>query len=311
MEMRKVLATELEKLMNENEKIVIINADLAKAAGLSGLYSKFPNRCFNVGIAEQNMASIAAGLSSYGYIPLIFTFTPFASRRICDQIAVSICYARQNVKIFGLDPGIVATNNGGTHMSFEDVGIIRSMPKTIIFEPCDEIQLRSSLNDIVSYNGMVYVRMFRKETPVVLNDDYKFTMFRNDILKEGSDVSIFCSGIMVEESLKSWKILKDKGISAEIINVHTVKPLDSESILSSLRKTKKCVVAENHNRYGGLFSAICELSAECFPVPVKCVAVNDEFGQVGNLQYLKNYYGLTSDHIVNDVLDLINASEKK
>ncbi len=311
MEMRKVLAAELEKLMNINEKIIIINADLAKAAGLSGLYSKFPDRCYNVGIAEQNMAGVAAGLSSYGYIPLIFTFTPFASRRICDQIAVSICYARQNVKIFGLDPGIVATNNGGTHMSFEDVGIIRSMPKTVIFEPCDEIQLKSSLNDIISYDGMIYVRLFRKETPIVLNKNYKFRMFKNDILKEGSDISIFCSGIMVEESLKSWEILKDKGIYAEIINVHTVKPLDSESILNSLKKTKKCVVAENHNKYGGLFSAICELSAEYFPVSIKCVAVNDEFGQVGNLQFLKDYYGLNSNNIVNHALDLLNVSEKK
>lgn len=311
MEMRKVLAAELEKLMLENEKIIIINADLAKAAGLSGIYSKFPNRCFNVGIAEQNMAGVAAGLSSYGYIPLIFTFTPFASRRMCDQIAVSICYAQQNVKIFGLDPGIVATNNGGTHMSFEDTGIIRSMPKTIIFEPCDEIQLKSSLRDIIAHNGMVYIRLFRKETPVVLDSDYKFNMFKNDILREGSDISIFCSGIMVEESLKSWKILKDKGISAEIINVHTVKPLDCESVLTSLKKTKKCIVAENHNRYGGLFSAICELSAEHFPVPVRCVAVNDEFGQVGNLQFLKDYYGLNSDNIVNNALDLLNVPEKK
>ena len=305
MEMRKVLALELEKLMIKNEKIVLINADLAKAAGLSGLYSKFPNRCFNVGIAEQNMASIAAGLSSYGFIPFIFTFTPFATRRICDQIAVSICYAKQNVKIFGLDPGIVATSNGGTHMSFEDVGIIRSMPKTSIFEPCDEIELAKSLEQISDYQYPIYVRMFRKQTTKIFDENYKFDLLKSYIIKEGSDVSIFCSGIMVEESLKAFDILSQKGISAEIINVHTVKPLDTVTVLNSLKKTKKAVVAENHNRYGGLFSAISEFSSENYPVRIKCVAINDEFGQVGNLDYLKKYYGLTADKIVESTLELV------
>ena len=305
MEMRKVLASELEKIMLKNDRVVLINADLAKAAGLSGLYSKFPSRCFNVGIAEQNMASVSAGLSSYGFIPFIFTFTPFATRRICDQIAVSICYSRQNVKIFGLDPGIVATSNGGTHMSFEDVGIIRSMPKTIIFEPCDEIELEKSLEQITNYNGTIYVRMFRKETTKIFDEDYKFDLFKSDVLIEGSDVSIFCSGIMVEESLKAYEILKKEGISAEIINVHTVKPLDTLTVLNSLKKTKKAITAENHNKYGGLFSAISECASENYPVPIKCVSINDEFGQVGNLNYLKKAYGLTSERIVELVKDLV------
>ena len=305
MEMRKVLASELEKIMLKNDKVVLINADLAKAAGLSGLYSKFPDRCFNVGIAEQNMASVSAGLSSYGFIPFIFTFTPFATRRICDQIAVSICYSRQNVKIFGLDPGIVATSNGGTHMSFEDVGIIRSMPKTIIFEPCDEIELEKSLEQITNYNGTIYVRMFRKETTKIFDEDYKFDLLKSDVLIEGSDVSIFCSGIMVEESLKAYEILKKEGISAEIINVHTVKPLDTLTVLNSLKKTKKAITAENHNKYGGLFSAISECASENYPVPIKCVSINDEFGQVGNLNYLKKVYELTSERIVELVKDLV------
>ena len=305
MEMRKVLAAELENLMTKNDKIVLINADLAKAAGLSGLYSKFPNRCFNVGVAEQNMASIAAGLSSYGFIPFIFTFTPFATRRICDQIAVSICYAKQNVKIFGLDPGIVATSNGGTHMSFEDVGIIRSMPKTTIFEPCDGIELSKSLHQIVDYPYPIYVRMGRKQSSEVLDENYEFDLLKSYVIKEGSDISIFCSGIMVEESLKSYEILKKQGISAEIINVHTVKPLDTVTVLNSLKKTNKAIVAENHNRYGGLFSAISEFASENYPVRIKCVAINDEFGQVGNLDYLKKYYGLTCDSIVESALKLV------
>lgn len=303
--MRKVLAEELEKIMNENQKVVLINADLAKAAGLSGLISKFPDRCFNVGVAEQNMASVAAGLSSYGFIPCMFTFTPFATRRICDQIAVSICYSKQNVKIFGLDPGITAANNGGTHMSFEDVGIIRSMPKTVIFEPCDEVQLRKSLNEIINFESSVYTRIFRKGTTKILDNNYDFKFFKADVLKEGTDISIFCTGIMVEESLKSYDVLKEKGISAEIINVHTIKPIDIETVVSSLKKTKKAVVAENHNMFGGLFSAICEISCQNFPVPVKCVAINDEFGQVGNIDFLKKCYGLTSDKIVDISLEML------
>lgn len=307
MEMRKVLAAELENIMEKNDKVVLINADLAKAAGLSALCSKFPKRCFNVGVAEQNMASIAAGLSSYGFIPFIFTFTPFATRRICDQIAVSICYSQQNVKIFGLDPGIAATNNGGTHMSFEDVGIIRSMPKTVVFEPCDEVQLKQSLNQILDYKGAIYVRMFRKETLKIFDDsDYDFDLLKADIIKYGEDISIFCTGIMVEEALKAYEILKSKNISSEIVNVHTIKPLDFVTILNSARKTKRAVVAENHNRFGGLFSAISELMSEFFPIPVKCVAVNDEFGQVGNLEFLKKYYKLTGEEIVEKVLSLVN-----
>ena len=305
MEMRKVLVSGLEKLMLKDDKIIVINADLAKAAGLTSLVSKFSNRCFNVGVAEQNMAGVAAGLASYGFKPLIFTFTPFATRRICDQIAVSICYSKQNVKVFGLDPGIVATSNGGTHMSFEDVGIIRSMPKTVIFEPCDEVQLAKSLPQILDYNGFVYIRMFRKEAVKVFGDGYDFDLFKADVLKEGTDISIFCTGIMVEESLKSYEFLKGQGISSEVINIHTIKPLDEESIVKSLKKTKKAIVAENHNKYGSLFSAVSELASENFPVPIKSISVDDEFGQVGDLEYLKEFYGLTSEKIVKSVLELV------
>lgn len=304
--MRKVLAAELEKIMSKNNKIVLINADLAKAASLSSLYLKFPERCFNVGVAEQNMASIAAGLSSYDFIPFIFTFTPFATRRICDQIAVSICYSKQNVKIFGLDPGITATNNGGTHMSFEDVGIIRSMPKTTIFEPCDEIQLKKSLNQILNYENMIYVRIFRKGNIKIFDENnYNFNLLKADIIKSGDDISIFCTGIMVEEALKAYEILKNKNISAEIINIHTIKPLDSKTVLNSVKKTKRAIVAENHNKFGGLFSAISEFTAENFPIKIKYVAIEDEFGQVGNLDFLKKYYKLTCENIVEKALDLV------
>jgi transketolase len=211
------------------------------------------------------------------------------------------------VKIFGLDPGITATNNGGTHMSFEDVGIIRSMPKTTIFEPCDEVQLKKSLSQIVDYESMIYVRIFRKGNIKIFDENNcEFDLMKASIIKSGSDISIFCTGIMVEEALKAYEILKSKNISAEIIDVHTIKPLDSNTILDSIKKTKKAIVAENHNKFGGLFSAICELAAENFPVPVKYVAIEDEFGQVGNLDFLKKYYKLTCENIVEKALSLVN-----
>lgn len=305
MEMRKVLCSKLSEVMSLDKNVVVINADLAKAAGLSPLIKKFPDRCFNVGVAEQNMASISAGLSSYGFNPFIFTFTPFATRRICDQIAVSICYAKQKVKIFGLDPGIAAENNGGTHMSFEDVGIMRSIPGMSIFEPCDEIQLEKSIDQIVKFDSSIYVRTFRKETPKVFDDNYSFDLFSNDVIKVGEDVSIFCTGIMVHESLKAYEILKSKGIFAEVINVHTLKPIEKNSIIKSIKKTKCAVCVENHNRYGGLFSAVCEISCENFPVPVYSVSINDEFGQVGNLEFLKKYYHLTCEDIVENVMKVV------
>ncbi|MDR2074182.1 MAG: transketolase family protein [Oscillospiraceae bacterium] len=309
MEMRKVLALELQKIMQINKYIIIINADLARAAGLSDLYEIFPERCFNVGVAEQNMAGVAAGFSSYGFIPFIFTFTPFATRRICDQIAISICYAKQNVKIFGLDPGIAAENNGGTHMSVEDVGVLRSIPKITIFEPCDEFQLKSALPEVISRDGAVYVRLFRKECVSIFDENYKFSFLKADKLREGADVSVFCTGLMVEESILAAEELAKSGISAEVINIHTVKPIDKESIIASVRKTGRAVTAENHNIIGGLYSAVSEvLSLNC-PAPMRSVGINDEFGQVGRIQFLKSYYGMTKNVIVNKVMELLN--EKK
>lgn len=311
MEMRKMLATELERLMSENENIVLIDADLSKPNGVAGLREKFPERAFEVGIAEQNMASVAAGMSSYGFIPFITTFTPFATRRICDQIAISIVYAKQNVKIIGTDPGISAEYNGGTHMSVEDIGVLRSIPNIVIFEPVDEIQLKQALPQIADYNGAVYVRMFRKELPVVFTEpDYKFNLFKADRLQDGGDVSIFCSGIMVQETMKANEMLKSEGINADIINIHTIKPLDEEAVLESARKTGAVVTAENHNIIGGLKSAISELLIEEYPVPLRSVGINDRFGQVGKMDFLKEEYSMRAEDIVKAVKEVLKLKSK-
>ena len=310
MEMRQILSQELDKLMSENKNIVLIDADLSKPNGVSGLSKKYPERAFEVGIAEQNMASVAAGMSSYDFIPFITTFTPFATRRICDQIAISMAYAKQNVKIIGSDPGISAEYNGGTHMSVEDIGVIRSIPEVVIFEPVDNIQLKKALPQIVDYYGVVYIRMFRKEIPDVFSDSDEFDLFKASKIQDGKDISIFCSGIMVQETMIANEILKKQGILAEIINIHTLKPIDRDAIIESAKRTGAVLTVENHNIIGGLKSAVCEVLMEEYPVPLRSIGIKDVFGQVGKMPYLKEVYNMRAEDIVEKAKELIQLKNK-
>ena len=297
MEMRAVYAQCLAGLMEKDRHVCVLDADLAKASGTRGLYDRFPEQMFDCGIAEQNMASIAAGLASYGFKPWIESFTPFATRRICDQIAISIAYAKQNVKIVGTDPGISAELNGGTHMSMEDIGVLRSIPGVVIFEPVDAVQLRAAMPVINDYEGCVYVRLFRKELPDVFPADYKFDLFKADTLREGSDLTIFVSGLLTADVLNAAEKLAEEGLSCEVVNVHTIKPIDVGTVVASARKTGAVLTVENHNVIGGLHSAVLETLAQ-EKIPVSAVGVPDRFGEVGKLPYLREVMGLTVDHIV-------------
>lgn len=297
-EMRQVFGSVIEEMMGNDERIVVIDVDLAKANGTMKLRDKFPERAFDVGVAEANAASIAAGMASYGFIPFVTTFTPFASRRMCDQVAISVTYAGRNVKIVGTDPGISAELNGGTHMSMEDIGVLRSIPNMVIFEPVDNIQLAKALPQIVDYDGVVYIRMFRKTTPAVFGDDYKFDLFKADMVREGKDVTLFATGIMVAESIIAANILKSEGIDAEIINIHTIKPIDREAVIKSASKTGAVVTCENHNVVGGLKSAVAEVLIEECPVPMKAIGIQDHFGEVAKIDYLKKKYHMTAEDIV-------------
>ena len=297
MEMRAVYAACLAEMMEKDKHVVVLDADLSKASGTRKLYDRFPNQMFDCGVAEQNMASIAAGLSSYGFKPWIESFTPFATRRICDQIAISISYAKQNVKIVGTDPGISAELNGGTHMSMEDIGVVRSIPGLVIFEPVDQVQLRAAMPVLAAYEGPVYLRLFRKEQPVLFPEDYSFELFKADTLREGKDLSIFVSGMVTRDCLDAAELLKEQGIDAEIVNVHTIKPVDRETVLASARKTGAVLTVENHNIIGGLHSAILETLAE-EKLPVCGVGVPDRFGEVGKIPYLRQVMGLTVENIV-------------
>ena len=297
MEMRAVYAACLAEMMEKDKHVVVLDADLGKASGTLGLRPKFPEQMFDCGVAEQNMASIAAGLSSYGFKPWIESFTPFATRRICDQVAISISYAKRNVKIVGTDPGIAAELNGGTHMSMEDIGVIRSIPGMVIFEPVDEVQLRAAMPVLNDYEGPVYVRLFRKQLPVVFGEDYKFDLFKADTLREGKDLTIFVSGFLTKDVVDAAELLAKEGIDAEIVNVHTIKPIDRETVIASARKTGTVLTVENHNVIGGLQSAVLEALAE-EKIPVCAVGVQDRFGEVGKLPYLREATGLTLENIV-------------
>ena len=304
MEMRAMYAQCLGELMERDEKLVLLDADLSKACGTFPLRKRFPDRIYDCGVAEQNMISIAAGLASYGYKPWAESFAPFATRRVCDQIAISVCYAKRNVKIVGTDPGIAAELNGGTHMSLEDMGVVRSIPGLVIFEPTDTVQLKAAMPVLHAYEGPVYMRMNRKEFPTVFPEGYRFDLFKADLLRAGTDVTILAAGLMVSESLQAAETLAAEGISCEVINVHTIKPIDRETILASAQKTGVIVTAENHNVIGGLRSAVLEALAHD-PVPVWAVGAEDRFGEVGKLPYLKEALGLNAAHVAAVVREAV------
>ena len=306
MEFRKVLCNKLSALMKENDKIVILDADLSKPDGIYPLFVEFPERCFQVGIAEANMAGLCAGLSAYGYLPIMVTFAPFATRRVFDQIAVSIAYAKQRVIIIGTDPGITAELNGGTHMSFEDVTIMRSIPEMVIYDAVDDVQLGPAIKQLVNLDKNVYIRMPRKTRPTVFDENYKYQYGKADVLKEGNDITIVATGTMVYESLEAAKLLKEEGVVAEVISANTIKPIDKETILKSVKKTNCVVTCENNNINGGLYSVVSELLCSEYPAICGAVGVYDEFGQVGKYSDLLDAYHLTPKDIVNKVKEIIN-----
>lgn len=303
--MKEVFIDYLREEMARDEKRVLLDADLAKCIGSTSIYKAFPDRAFDVGIAEANMAGIAAGFSAYGFKPVITSFAPFATRRILDQVMISLAYAKQNCVIVGTDPGICAELNGGTHMPLEDVGALRSIPEITIYEPTDIIELSAILPEIMAKKGVIYVRLNRKTPPLVYQgkEDTAFGLMKADVMKEGKDVSLIASGIMVETALLAAKELEEKGINAEVVCCHTVKPVDKETIIGSVSKTGAAVTCENHNVIGALGSAICETVCEACPVPVIRVGVKEKFGEVGKMPYLRNAFDM-------EVSDVVEAAER-
>lgn len=298
-EMRNVYCKTLMKLAEKNENIVALDADLMSSMGMKAFQKAYPERTFNVGIQEANMIGTAAGLSAVGLIPFAHSFGPFATRRCYDQIFLSCAYAKLNVKITGSDPGVTAAFNGGTHMPFEDMGILRNVPDITIIEPVDSVMLKNITEQIADKYGVFYTRLLRKNAVKIYEEGSTFEIGKAVPLVEGNDLTIFATGIMVEEALKAAEELAKEGISARVLNMFTLKPIDKEVIIKCAKETGAIVTAENHSILNGLGSAVAEVIAENELVPLERVGVEDRFGQVGPVDYLKEQYGLTYKNIIS------------
>lgn len=288
-----------------DDRICVVEADLMSSASTQRFMKIFPDRLINVGVAEADMISVAAGLSAMGKIPFTHTFSAFASRRCCDQVTISVAYAGQNVKMVGSDPGISAELNGGTHMSFEDIAIMRNIPGMIIFEPVDSIQFKKVFPQILNHYGPVYIRLFRKNAWSIYSEHDTFELGKGNILRQGTDVTIVASGIMVKEAMDAAQCLSAEGIRAEVINIHTIKPLDEEMILQSTAKTGCCVTAENASVINGLGSAVADCVTGKQPCPVLKIGFQDRFGEVGQIDYLQKALYLTAADIVQKAKEAI------
>ena len=276
----------------------LLDADLMGAMGTKPFAKELPERTVDCGIQEANMIGVAAGLSAEGKIPFAHTFGIFATRRACDQIFVSCAYAGRTVKIIGSDPGVTAALNGGTHMPFEDVGIMRNIPTAIIVEPTDTTMLRSVVRDLSEKRGLHYIRLKRKTAIKVYEEGTTFTIGKGITIREGSDVTLIAAGIMVSEALAAAEQLAVEGISARVIDMFTIKPIDAELIKLAAAETGAIVTCENHSVINGLGSAVAEVLVQNTPVPMEMVGVQDEFGEVGDEAYLKERFGLTAANIV-------------
>lgn len=304
-EMSYVYGYTLTELAHQNKDIVVLEADLMRCHHTGMFRKEFPERFINVGLAEQNLIGVAAGLSSCGKIPFAATFTPFASRRACDQVAISVAYTGLNVKIVGTMPGITAQKNGGTHMSYEDISIIRSLANMKVICPCDAYELRSALYWIAEYNGPVYLRLMRVPRPAVFNSDFKFQIGKAVRLREGNDVTIISTEYMTPLAIESADILAKDGINAGVLHMGTIKPLDVNAVLEAIDRTGRIITVENHSIIGGLGSAVAEVIAEAGKGKLMRIGVKDRFGEVGTIDYLLEIFGMSVKHIVKATQEVI------
>ena len=310
-ELRKEFCDTLIAMAEEDNRVVVLDADLMNAAGTKPFRAAFPERTFDCGVQEANMIGVAAGLSSRGFIPFTHTFGPFAARRACDQIFMSCAYAKQNVKVVGSDPGITAALNGGTHMPFEDMGIMSTIPEMTVVEPCDAVSVGKVTRLAKDTYGTWYIRLHRKPAPVIYEAESEFVVGKANLLHEGSDVTIIAMGYMVAEALKAAHSLAAQGISVRVLDMWCLKPLDVEAVLHAAKETGAIVTAENHNIKNGLGSAVASALALNCPVPLEMVGVQDEFGEVGQVPYLAERFNLTADEIEAKVKKVLTRKVTK
>lgn len=311
-EMRRVYTEALMNLAEKDENIVLLDSDLMRANGVYPFRDRFPHRTFNAGVAEANMVGMAAGLSSTGKIPFAETFCCFASRRAFDQFFISANYARLNVKLVGTDPGVTAALNGGTHSSFEDIGLMRTIPSLVILEPSDPVSLRKLLAQIACHKGNTYLRLHRKSAPFIYNEEEEFEIGKGKVLRDGKDITIIAIGVLlVSEALKAADMLEKDGITSAVIDMHTVKPLDEELIMYFAEKTGSILTCENHQISTGLGSAVAQVLSEKSPTLIKRVGVNEEFGEVGSIEFLQERFGLTGENIYTKAIELLTVKKRR
>jgi transketolase len=296
----------LSELGKTNPKVVALCADLTGSLKMDAFQKDHPERFFQVGIAEANMMGVAAGLTIGGLIPFTGTFANFSTGRVYDQIRQSIAYSGKNVKICASHAGVTLGEDGATHQILEDIGLMKMLPGMVVINPCDFNQTKAATIAIAEYEGPVYLRFGRPAVPNFTAADQKFEIGKALMLNEGTDVSIFATGHLVWKAIEAGHMLAEKGINAEIINIHTIKPLDRQAILTSVSKTKCVVTAEEHQLNGGLGDSICQLLSREMPLPVEMVGVNDSFGESGTPDELMKKYGLEAQNIVDAALKAIS-----
>ena len=295
----------LTELGKTNSKVVALCADLTGSLKMNEFQNNHPDRFFQVGIAEANMMGIAAGMTIGGKIPFTGTFANFSTSRVYDQIRQSIAYSNKNVKICASHAGVTLGEDGATHQVLEDIGMMKMLPHMTVINPCDFNQTKAATLAIAEHMGPVYLRFGRPKVPNFTDENQKFEIGKAINLKDGDDVSIFATGHLVWEALEAVKILNELNINAEIINIHTIKPLDKDSVIKSVSKTRCVVTAEEHMLNGGLGDSIAQLLSREMPLPLEMVGVNDTFGESGTPRQLMEKYGLTSSDIVNAVKKVI------
>lgn len=305
---RETYGETLVELGKGNENIVVLDADLSKSTKTHGFSKEFPNRFFNMGIAEQNLMGTAAGLAASGKIPFASTFAVFAAGRAFEIIRNSICYPKLNVKICATHAGITVGEDGASHQAIEDLALMRALPNMTVINPADAVSAKALLNEAAKYNGPVYVRLGRAKVPVIYNEkDTEFVIGKGMEVKTGQDITIIATGIMVETAIKACEELEKENISVRVIDIHTLKPIDKDIIVKAAKETKGIITVEEHNIIGGLGSAVAEVLAENYPSQLKRIGINDTFGESGKPDELIKKYGLTSENIILKAKEILQG----
>lgn len=288
----------LLELGKENENIVVLDADLAGATKTDIFAKEFPNRFFDMGIAESNMMATAAGFATCGKIPYASTFAVFAAGRAYDQIRNSICYPKLNVKICATHCGVTVGEDGATHQMLEDLALMRTLPNMTVLSVSDDTQTKWAVKEIAKIEGPVYLRLARMGTPIIYDENTKFEIGKAVQIGNGTDATVFATGVTVAEALKAKDILEEKGINIRVVDMHTIKPIDEDIVIKSAQETKKLISIEDHNVIGGLGSAISEVLTEKCPTKLIRLGINDTFGKSGKAEELMKYFGITAENIV-------------